>query len=1264
MTTQSTGVRQVWTEAELAPHHLRGRDAILKALRRELVGPDLTQGVGQLDLGALPPISYRESRQVWKDGQSGEEILLHDPPSRRYSAGVLYQSGTAMPPAPAEPNPEQQDVDLSAATEDEDEDVAVDPELESTIDRINQRPGRGEGGEDDPDAGTISLAHTNDRLPSAAAVSFLADVPASGRLVVRLPSTHPVLGVPVNGRYDRFSFKRLVRAGKPRPDHGAQEPRPMREVSTGGYVRRPVQASWQIPAGALLTAGRSAADLQPVGPQQVGPLHLQVQVISRPVAEGGTQRLLTVSLINRTDRELSRDQGSLFQTHMTLEFQDAAGEVLSVILPYPESRPKDPETLSNALLYRDVPAFASGHGCAADWEVAATGGSGRPRAIRIHSEFLPFTQTPSITPDIEDEQGRPLQIAMRAMAGLEGRSREELLQDLDRVVVLYGHWIRRQEQRSADLPLHHRSTAQDHLKLCWEAHRRMQGGLAYLAADPLAWRAFQLANHAILLQQIRSRHSLREAQILPSRLLKFSTPFPAITDLPSSGRGQWRAFQIAFLLLSVASTAQGEHPERETIDLIFFPTGGGKTEAYLGLTAFSGFLRRLRNPTDTGVQVLMRYTLRLLTAQQFQRAASLMCAMEYLRRHPATAAGLGQESFSVGIWLGGTVTPNSRKDAQQALKGLHDPKGAVGDGQNPFMLRRCPWCGAEMGLKVTRKARGAEQRDVLGYTELNKRVVLHCSDPVCDFHLGRSRNRGLPVLVTDEEVYEARPMLVIGTVDKFAQLAWNPESRALFGLDRSGTRIFSPPGLIVQDELHLISGPLGSMTGLLEPVIEYLCTGAGHKPKIVCSTATIRAFREQVRDLYGRVTEEGLGNAALFPPPGLDASDAFFATYARQRDAEGRPTGPLLPGRMYAGVSASGFSSLQLAQIKTYGALLNAPVELAPHARDPWWTLLGFFSSLQELGTTLTLLRTYVPSYLDAIRERYQRSYQEARRLYRIEELTGRLTSEEVPAAIEKLEQAYLPQGLPNPVDQTQSTGRQKAVDMCLASSIIEVGVDISRLSLMTILSQPKTTAQYIQVSGRVGREWQTRPGLVVTVYSPTRPRDRSHFERFRTYHQQLYAQVEPTSVTPFSPQAMERGLHLALVAYVRQYGPMEAPDGTPGVAYYPKTVPTTLIENFAALMRRRIQIVDQRELQTFEDILAEKIQNWETWRPDKFEDQSGDRIGLISRAGSYVQEGLRNRTWFTPNSLRNVDASCEGTVSSLTIDDQNEQAARTRRYS
>ena len=494
------------------------------------------------------------------------------------------------------------------------------------------------------------------------------------------------------------------------------------------------------------------------------------------------------------------------------------------------------------------------------------------------------------------------------------------------------------------------------------------------------------------------------------------------------------------------------------------------------------FYRRLADPEDVGVDVLMRYTLRLLTAQQFQRAGALICAMEHLR---LTDGDLGDNRFTIGIWVGSSVTPNDRAEARVVLRRLNRGDSYA---ENKFVVLRCPWCAAQMGeIKSTgRKQRNAPR--VAGYVERDRTVVLCCPDQTCEFA------GGLPIHVIDEDIYDDPPTLVIGTIDKFAMLAWRPEARALFGIGTDGRRCVSPPNLVIQDELHLISGPLGSLAGLYEPLIDELCTDRRDdrncRPKIVTSTATIRRSEQQIRGLYGRT------RSVLFPPHGLDADDSFFAQYARE------PNGKLKPGRLYVGVHGPGLGSLQTAQVRTFAALLQAPSSLDREEQDPWWTLAVFFNSLRELGTSLSLLQSDIPDYLKVLRNRLGLRPEDVRRLWNVLELTGRLRNDEIPKAMEELE--------------IPTSGSRRAVDICLASSIVEVGIDIDRLSLMAVVGQPKTTSQYIQVTGRIGRKWWERPGLVATIYSASKPRDRSHFEKFRTYHERLYAQVEPTSVTPF----------------------------------------------------------------------------------------------------------------------------------------------------
>jgi len=654
-------------------------------------------------------------------------------------------------------------------------------------------------------------------------------------------------------------------------------------------------------------------------------------------------------------------------------------------------------------------------------------------------------------------------------------------------------------------------------------------------------------------------------------------------------------------LTCLQSTADPSTDERETVELLWFPTGGGKTEAYLGLTAFSIFLRRLKDPNDVGVHVLMRYTLRLLTSQQYQRASALMCAMEVIRREDQSA--LGTTPISIGLWLGGGTTPNRRSDAEYTFRALR----AGNQPANSFAVLQCPWCRAQIGPH-TEGPRGSSK--VAGYELQGSEVVIACSDNNCHFF------DRLPLHVVDDYIYEKRPDLIIGTIDKFATLSWRPETRSMFGLGPDGNQEFSPPGLIIQDELHLISGPLGSMAGLYEGLIEELCTDRRFtpeiRPKIISSTATIRRSEQQIEALYGRA------DSALFPPPGLDAGDSFFSRFAKDTD------GNLAPGKKFVGVYTANFPSLQTTQVRTFSSLLQSPAQLPEPDRDPWWTLVAFFNSLRELGNTLSLMQHDIRNYLWAIHLRTGKERTNPRYVNKYLELTGRLRDEEVGPALDLLEVGY---------DSTEG----RPLDVCLASNIIEVGIDIDRLALMVVVGQPKTTSQYIQVTGRVGRQWQKVPGLVVTIYGVARPRDRSHFEKFRTYHERLYANVEPTSVTPFAPPVLGRALHAALIGFAKQYGGPELQDS-------PYPYPEALIDRFKAMLTKRVALVDAAESDNFKEEIDRCIRHWKDLERTEWGSPAGipGDNDLMAAPSSYIPSNLRGLIWATPTSLRNVDAECE----------------------
>ncbi|MBK9327294.1 MAG: hypothetical protein IPN00_13565 [Hydrogenophilales bacterium] len=517
-------------------------------------------------------------------------------------------------------------------------------------------------------------------------------------------------------------------------------------------------------------------------------------------------------------------------------------------------------------------------------------------------------------------------------------------------------------------------------------------------------------------------------------------------------------------------------------------------------------------------------------------------------------------------------------------------------------------------------------------------VVYRCPDHECEF--GKALAPGvhrdpLPVTVIDEDLIESPPNLLIGTVDKFAMLAWKPALRKFFGIEKDGQHLHEPPTLVIQDELHLISGPLGTMVGAYETVIDRLCRehGIGRiGPKIIASTATISRANEQIAHLYAR------SSVLLFPPSGLEAGDSFFAREDRW------PDGSLKPGRLYAGVMAPGHGSFQTTQARVFAMLMQgaAIMDTDDAGRDPWWTLLCFFNSLRELGGAATLFVADARDYLRVIIDRMGISYEMIRSPF-TSELTSRIRSDDIPKELARLELSFSTARL-----RTRDAAiSERPVDVCLASNIIEVGVDIPRLSLMAIVGQPKTTSQYIQVSSRIGRD-REKPGLVTVLYGQSKPRDRSHYERFRSYHQRLYAQVEPTSVTPFSLPAVDRALHGIIVAAVRQLGDQER-EGEHADPF-PLAVGVQLRAIIEDMVRKRVDFVTGGvETSVVMDRLKKRLDEWRTWNPDAYGGFGTlpEHPPLMHPAGANPPAEWNNHSWPTLSSLRDVDSSCEADVTS-----------------
>ena len=863
---------------------------------------------------------------------------------------------------------------------------------------------------------------------------------------------------------------------------------------------------------------------------------VEIQWLCRLLPDG-RRRTVSVFLVNRVlpvSPNRPDDDEWIFQPQLSVRDPGGSAVFLSRSLDDVVGfQALDPDRRADELLYRHRPEYAVGHGCAADW--VAQGGDG---ATELTTVILPTHELARIDPRTSDTPG----LDMRHLGGFgaDGVSGEQLEAWLSPLADAYGAWVEGLASQVADLDERLRTQARQHLEECRAVHRRIDEGIQLLSRSgdeisELARRAFCFANRAMALQRSRSEIALRRRQ-------------GELAVNPDEVVTVWRPFQLAFVLMNLPPLVDRTHTDRKTCDLLWFPTGGGKTEAYLGLTAFVLALRRIRpavpgHRADGGVGVLMRYTLRLLTMQQFQRATTLACACEFLR---AQESGWGDEPFSVGIWVGNRATPNqysvtggSRSEgAKQALEKWAEESHVRGG--TPAQLLSCPWCGAPLG---------PEQYEA---DDLHQRVKVFCSSRRCDFARSRRHPDGIPVHTVDEQIYRHVPSLIIATVDKFAQMAWNGRIQSLFGrvqryCDRHGyissgethpdrhnanasrnwskaevvdVEPFEPPDLVIQDELHLISGPLGTLVGLYETAVDALASiaveGQRRYPKVVASTATIRRADEQVRSLFRR-------SLTIFPPAGLDSADSWFGMEIPLEQE---------PGRMYLGVFAPG-KSVKTALVRAYAALLSGAKKLHeqdPGAADAYMTLIGYFNSLRELGGTVRLAEDDIPGRIEVLAKRSRDEFA-FRDLYERQELTSNKTAEEVPRVLSWLERQF-PAGRPQP--------GKYPVDVLFASNMISVGVDIDRLGLMVVDGQPKTTAEYIQATSRVGRR---APGLVVTVYNWTRPRDISHYERFRSYHAGLYRHVEPTSATPFSARARDKGLPGVLASLVRQGDPVMAPE-------------------------------------------------------------------------------------------------------------------------
>ena len=1052
-----------------------------------------------------------------------------------------------------------------------------------------------------------------------------------------------------------------VRWGRYERDYDTEIYKTKKNKETGETEQGAKAKIWQrIPSGGVITLQLKEGQVTHQAPDADQPEVCIQGTIRSKNAEG--DRLITLFLVNAQEEpEQNKDAAWIFQPELIVRAtNEATDKAIFRRRLAMNSNTDDPEREALEMIYRKQVEFASGHGVAVH-AISNHGETERAAVVRtvvMPQSEVPVTETPGLRAEDRPAMQDMIKNGFLDMNELASMERPKLLQALSILTDDYEAWIKEQYARIGSEVIGFDSHANTALNRCKDIHKRLLEGIQTLAdkKNDRALDAFRFTNRVMAKQRIHSMYALACRRV----------DEVALDDFNQRKNRSWRPFQLAFVLLSLPSLADPTHTDRTKpiealADLLWFPTGGGKTEAYLGVAAFAMAIRRMQGDiggydSSRGLTVIMRYTLRLLTLQQFQRATTLICAME-LERQEALSSGdkiLGTEPFTIGLWVGNKVTPGTTADSHSAIQKIRDPDKFDAGGSSPAQLTNCPWCGSEI----------SDRCDI----EVDKnslRTKIYCGDKKgrCVFSKGQSSNKphpGLPVIVVDEEIYHRPPSMMIATVDKFAMMAWRGGTRTLFGQataecprhgllwpesDCSGnhpargalssTKVkkinqIRPPDLIIQDEFHLISGPLGTMVGLYETAVDELSTWNLNdkriKPKIIASTATVRKAEEQVNSVFMR-------RVSVFPPSGLDISDNFFSV---QRPID------QIPGRRYLGVCSPG-SSRPAMLIRIYTAFLTAAQALFDkfgQAADPYLTTVGYFNSLRELGGMKRLAEDDVQTRSYRVQmSLVERPGLAQRSVKNVRELTSRVSSRDIPKYLDQLEIKFKSE-----FDNEQGKyitrweeGDARSIDVLLATNMLSVGVDINRLGLMVVNGQPKGTAEYIQATSRVGRAF---PGLVCTVLTWARPRDLSHYETFEHYHSTFYKHVEAQSVTPFSPRAMDRGLTGTMLSVVRLKSELFNPNK--GAGALDSTSNEEIIQASDLLVGRAWGITEQsgvKELASAE--LKERIDEWVT------EASKGGRILAYEKKGKnkdtmvalLKKPGIQAWDNFTvPMSMREVE--------------------------
>lgn len=944
---------------------------------------------------------------------------------------------------------------------------------------------------------------------------------------------------------------------------------------------------------------------------------------------------VTVMLVNELEEVPAKANHCIFQSRIEINTHNNCFSFVESN-PNPDIHLMDEEECSLELLYRHKKIYGTGLGTSVDWDIDEQGKGS------VWNDFFPIEEIPAMNFSLpKNKVITNNELSMKYLSDLNSIDKDTKISSMYNLVDLYKSWVVDLEKTASLLDTKYISAASKNIAECRRAYERMYAGIKTLKENETAYKAFLLANRAMFMQRVhitmQSDMAKKSADRYPEDE-EISDWLRNVDYYKEDDAGcRWRPFQIAFLLMDINSIVYDESPERNIVDLIWFPTGGGKTEAYLGLTAFAIFYRRLTHSKEAaGTTVIMRYTLRLLAAQQFTRAATLICACEYIRqqcekkhrKYPIYS--LGKEPISIGLWIGGTHIPNRNEGKNSASYHLEKLKNvskhycvrSEKERHNKFQVLKCPWCGT----KMVKDDRNNKLVGEWGYNMgSGKHFYMFCPQEDCDF------TNKLPIQIIDDELYRNPPTLLFGTVDKFAMMPWDGRIGAFFGIGSNNRA----PELIIQDELHLISGALGTVVGIYETAVDGICGQKGVYPKIIASTATIRRAKEQCSVLYNR-------EVVQFPAPGLDAEDSFFARESTIDYEKG------IYGRKYIGIMPSG-KTKAMTEIRMMAALMQKAytMDLPDEIKDKFWTLTVYFNSLKDLGKASTLVDDDVK---DFIIRTANRMFTTRRLIVRADELTSRVSTTELNETLDKLEKIEY--------SKENMEAKQYASSVLLATNMISVGIDVARLNVMLMVGQPKLTSEYIQASSRVGRSF---PGLCFIQYDATKSRDRSHYERFRSYHESFYRFVEPTGATPFSKPARERALHAVLTAMIRQRE--EWKDDKDAQKFDMGNLEKSIseIQEFILSRIKSINSRSENKLKDdIEDVRSEMQEFFEKWQELVDEcNRDGNKIPIyfgrrfmVSPPNSEERRLLRqynsagrDTAVDTLTSMRNVDAPVTGSV-------------------